>query len=63
MLDIEILADGTIKTTTDPVSAANHASADEFLSELTKLTGGERSVSRRKGRGPVHTHGGVTHRH
>jgi len=28
---VEILPDGTVKTTTDPISAANHQSAEAFL--------------------------------
>lgn len=51
-LHIEILEDGTIKTTTDAVSAANHQSAEEFLRMLTALTGGS---ARRESR-PEHTH-------
>lgn len=40
-MTIEILADGTIKTTTDKISAANHASADAFLRDVARLAGGE----------------------
>jgi len=69
---IEILADGTIKSTTDAVSPENHANAEAFLKMLAQLTGGE---SKRAARGdaPVHTHthvagqehthGGETHSH
>lgn len=52
-LTIEILADGTIKTTTDPISGANHQSAEAFLAGVTQLTGG--AMSRQK-RGNRHTH-------
>lgn len=56
-MTLEILPDGTIKTTTDPISPANHQSAEAFLQGITTLTGG--AVSRQK-RGNRHTH---THHH
>src|SRR5450759_4262959 len=37
---IEILEDGTIKTTTDAVSAANHDNAEQFLRAMANLAGG-----------------------
>jgi hypothetical protein len=40
-MTIEILADGTIKTTTDPISAANHDNAERFLKTIADLAGGE----------------------
>ena len=64
-IQIEILDDGTIKSTTAPVSPENHASADAFMKNLGKLTGGP---VHREARGTVaHTHHhhetGVTHSH
>lgn len=52
-LKIEILEDGTIKTTTDAVSGANHANAEQFLAYIAKLTGGETSRTKR---GDVQSH-------
>ena len=52
-IEIEILEDGTIKTTTDKVSMPNHASAEEFLRLLAELAGGEQ---RRVRRGHSHHH-------
>jgi hypothetical protein len=46
-LIIEILEDGTIKTTTDKISGANHANAEQFLKHLATLAGGETSRVRR----------------
>jgi hypothetical protein len=40
-MTIEILPDGTIKTTTDPVSPANHDSAERFIKAMSVLAGGE----------------------
>ena len=40
-LKIEILEDGTIKTTSDEVSAANHDTAEQFLRAMAHLAGGE----------------------
>jgi hypothetical protein len=46
-MTIEILADGTIKTTTDKISAPNHASADAFLRDVATLAGGESTRTRK----------------
>ena len=54
---IEVLPDGTIRTTTDPISPANHQSAEAFLNQVTTLAGG--AVSRQR-RGAKHAH---THAH
>ncbi len=42
---VEILEDGTIKTTTDAVSAANHDNAEQFLRAMRTLRAGRRSES------------------
>lgn len=39
-IEIEILEDGTIKTSTDKVSMANHSNAEGFLREMARLAGG-----------------------
>jgi hypothetical protein len=52
-MEIEILDDGTIKFTTDPISGANHQNADEFLKSVARLAGGETTRVRRNDR---HTH-------
>lgn len=57
-LSIEILEDGTIKTTTDAVSGANHANAEQFLKYIATLTGGETTRTKR---GDVHGHHHHTH--
>ena len=54
-LVIEILADGTIKVSTDSISPANHLSADQFLKFLSELAGGETTATKNR-----HTH---THHH
>ena len=54
-LMIEILDDGTIKTTTDEVSAANHDTAEQFLRAMARLAGGETTREARQGR-PHHHH-------
>ena len=41
ILEIEILADGSIKLTTDQISPANHLSADQFLKFISEMAGGE----------------------
>lgn len=47
-LTIEILEDGTIKTTSDAVSGANHANAEQFLRQMATLAGGETTRTKRK---------------
>ena len=51
-IEIEILADGTIKSTTDRVSAENHSSADGFFRLLKELSGGDVQKQKRS----VHHH-------
>ncbi len=51
---IEILEDGTIKTTTDAVSAANHDNAEQFLRAMAHLAGGETKRERRTDVKPHH---------
>ncbi len=57
-LTIEILEDGTIKTTSDAVSAANHESAEQFLRAMARLAGGEttREARRDVKHGHIHSH-------
>jgi hypothetical protein len=56
-LEITVLADGTIRTVTDPISNANHSSAEAFLKEMARLAGGETTRKRR------HEHGSHSHTH
>jgi hypothetical protein len=46
-IEIEILADGTVKFTTPKISGANHQSADAFLKTASDLLGGETTRTRR----------------
>jgi hypothetical protein len=57
-LTIEILEDGTIKTTSDAVSAANHENAEQFLKAMARLAGGETTREARKDvkHGHIHSH-------
>jgi len=58
-LEIEILPDGTIKTTTGKVGAVNHQNAEAFLNMLARETGG---VTKREKRGD-HDHHDHSHSH
>lgn len=62
---IEIEEDGTISVTTDGISGTNHVSADQFLKDLEKLTGGGRTTKKRNKYGYAHTHivDGTIHTH
>lgn len=58
VIEYEILEDGTVKFTTDAVSAPNHASAEEFFRYVAKTLGGETTRARRTDR-----HGHTHHHH
>jgi hypothetical protein len=59
---IEILDDGSIKMTTDKVSAANHLSAEGIIREIAKLAGGEVTRKAREGyQQHSHDHGQTFH--
>ena len=55
-LVIEILEDGTIKTTTDDVGPANHDNAEQFLRAVARLAGGETTRRRRTDAKPRQAH-------
>jgi hypothetical protein len=59
-ITVEILEDGTVKSTTNPVSAANHSTAEGFLKGIADLAGGETKREKRKDVKHEHTH---THGH
>lgn len=59
-ITIEILPDGTIKTTTDKVSMPNHSTAEGFLREMARVAGGKTERKARAKKGIVHSH---THSH
>ena len=61
VIEVEILEDGTIKSSTTLVSMADHSAADKFFAFLKGLCGGEQK--RKAKEGHVHTHGTVTHSH
>lgn len=46
---VEILDDGTFKITTDPISAANHVNADNFVKEMFRHAGGPVEIRHRHG--------------
>ncbi len=52
----EILPDGTIKSTNDMISGANHANAEKFIADLARNMGGD-TVTKKKGKtGHTHNH-------
>jgi hypothetical protein len=58
-IQIEILADGTIKCEVDSISGPNHLVADKFLIWIAEQAGGAKE-RRRRG---AHAHGEHTHTH
>lgn len=57
VIKIEILADGTLKSTTDVVSQANHLSCTRFFQYMQEIAGGQQTAEKRSDK---HTH---THHH
>lgn len=61
---IEILADGTIKTTTEKIGAANHHNAESFFREMARLAGGPTVTQKNpKAHGHHHHHDHEHHSH
>lgn len=58
---VEVLADGTLKVTTDRISQPNHMSADALLKGVDELMGGPASVAKRKD--VTHHHHSHSHGH
>lgn len=55
-MEIEILADGTVKITTDRFSGPVHVTAERFLAYLEGELGGQTTVRRRAAHVHVHEH-------
>lgn len=65
-IEIEILQDGTIKTSTDKISAASHLNAENFLKEMARLAGGKVVKTAKDGHAHhehEHGHGHGQHTH
>lgn len=55
--ECEILDDGQIRSTTDPISPANHSSSEQFFRFLAEITGGPVTKTKRNvSRTHVHHH-------
>lgn len=61
-IKIEILDDGLIKMTSDPISTPNHQNAEEFFQNVGRLSGGEVTREKRTD-ADHHHHHGHTHSH
>jgi len=58
VLEIEVLQDGTIKTLTSAVSAANHQNSEQFLQMMAREAGGQTTREKREdAHRHVHSHG------
>ena len=67
-IEVEILANGSIKVTTDKISGANHTSADAVLRAVATMMGGPVTRKRRIDINAAvhehdHEHGEHTHTH
>jgi hypothetical protein len=56
-IKVRILEDGTIKIETDPISPANHLSAEQLVDAISRLAGGEVTTTKKHS----HTHTHVKH--
>ncbi len=67
VITIEILEDGTIKTSTDAISMPNHSNAERLMIDLARSTDGQvnrvSKHSHRHGKQKHHRHAGHDHRH
>lgn len=67
IINIEITQDGTIKTTTDPISMANHSNAERLLLDMARQTDGQlnrvKNHGHRHGKQKHHRHAGHGHDH
>lgn len=54
-IEIEILADGTLKMTTDKISAPNHGNFEALIREIVAMAGGEYTSKQKRGT-VAHTH-------
>jgi hypothetical protein len=61
-MEIEILEDGTIKTSTDKISMPNHGGAEMLIKEMVKSAGGTETRIR-KANHTLHEHNGHFHTH
>ena len=48
-LDIEVLADGTIKVDSGPVSPQNHMNAEAFMRNMAQACGGKQERKHKQG--------------
>jgi len=53
-IKVTILQDGTIKIETDPISQANHLSAEHLLDAISRFSGGEVTKTKKHSRAHVH---------
>lgn len=63
---VEVLPDGTLKVSIDPVSAANHGSAEKLLKQVIDSLGGEVTTTHKHGKkmhSHTHGHGQTHHQH
>ena len=54
-MTVEILADGMLKVSVDPVSAANHGGAEKMLRNILDSLGGDVTTKHRHGKS-FHSH-------
>ena len=63
-IEVEILADGTLKILTSEISPANHRAAESLVDFIKTLTGGPSTTTKRPDAKHHHHHGhGHTHTH
>jgi len=64
VIQAEILPDGSLRITTDPISPANHVQAEALLNAIKEACGGESTHTHKHGKfGHTHSHGHSHHTH
>ena len=62
-IEVEVLPDGSIKITTDPISAPNHTNAEKLLRAIAQAGPTTRKARRGHHHSHTHTHGTEDHTH
>lgn len=65
VIEIEILADGTVKWSSDAIGGLNHQNAEAFARALAGALGGETTIEAKRGvhHHHHHHHHGSEHKH
>lgn len=60
-IDVNVLSDGTIKSSTDKISMPNHSNAENFFASMQRLAGGIANIFRKNPNKAVETRHNAKH--